>query len=67
MEAAGQLPQVIDRSEEFPAGFFDFGGCGIGIGDDLLLDQLQIHGDRDQPLLGAVVEVPDQSLPFGVG
>ena len=35
-------------------------GRGLGLG------HAQVHGQRDQPLLGAVVQVPLQAAPLGV-
>jgi hypothetical protein len=65
--------QAADQVAEFGEGRL---GILVGLGQGLMRllggfgvdpGQAQVHGQRDEPLLGPVVQVPFQPAPFGVG
>ena len=58
MDAAGQVAQLDERLLRFSMGFGHEGAGGVGIGVELVLGPAQVHGQRHQPLLCAVVEIP---------
>jgi hypothetical protein len=66
MDPARELAQLLERLVELLAHLDDvLRGC-VGIGMDLRFDQTQVERDRDEPLLGAVMEIPLESAALGV-
>ena len=66
MDAARELAQLLERarSSSLARGHARLGGRRVAV--DVGLDQPQLHRDRDQPLLRAVVQVALEPPPLGV-
>ena len=67
MNAVRQLAHLLDRDRELRPGVPDRGGRPGSAGERQLLRLPQARGKCDQPLLGAVVEVPLDPPALGVG
>ena len=65
MQAAGQLAQLPERLRELAARLGD-GGAGLGVVAQARLEHAQLEVQRDQALLGAVVEVALQAPPLAL-
>ena len=66
MEAARELPQLPERLGELVACARDHRLGRRRVAADVGLDQPELHGQRDQPLLSAVVQVALEPPPLGV-
>ena len=66
MDAARQLPQLLERARQLVAGRGDeqLGGGRVGV--DPAPRQPQLQGERDEPLLRAVVQVALDPAALGV-
>jgi hypothetical protein len=65
VQPADQVPQFEQGGLGVLMGFRD-GQLGLLGGRDLSAGHAQVHGQGDQALLGAVVQVPFQAAPLGV-
>ena len=67
MDAAGELAQLLQRLGQLVArGAHELLGL-LRVATDLAPDQRELQRERDQPLLGAVVQVALDAAPLGVG
>ena len=66
VDAAGQLAQLGGRLVELLHRLVEQLGGRRRVGVELVAGQAQVHGQRHQPLLGAVVEVALDPAPLGV-
>ena len=67
VDAVGQLAQLRERERERFAGLAHERSGRRRLARELCLEQPERHRDRDEPLLGAVVEVALDPPPLGVG
>ena len=67
MQAAGQLAQLLQRELQLLRRPGEQLLRRVGIGAELGLRQAQRERERDEPLLGAVVQVPLEPAALGVG
>ena len=62
-----QITEVGQSGPEFGVGFGEaLGKRGVKVRADPGAGQAKREGERDEPLLGAVVQIASQSAPFGV-
>ena len=61
MDAAGELAQLLERGVELLAGAVEQRLGGLGVLAQAAARQAHVEGHRDQPLLGAVVQVALQA------
>ncbi len=66
MEAARELPQLVERERELVGGRVERCAGRVRVGVELLPRQTQGERQRDQALLRAVVEVPLEAAPLHV-
>ena len=66
VDAAGQLAQLGGRRRELGHRLVEQLAGHLRVGVELAARQAQVHGERHQPLLGAVVEVALDPAPLGV-
>ena len=66
VDAAGQLAQLLQRRRELLAGRLQKRVRRVGVGVEPRPSEAQRKRERDEPLLGAVVEVSLEPAPLGV-
>ena len=66
MDAARELAQLVERLGELVAGGVDEQLGRRRVLADVPLEEAQLHGEGDEALLGAVVEVALEALALGV-
>ena len=67
MEAPGKLAELLKRERELLARAGEDARCRLGLRPKLRLGEPQRERQRDEPLLRAIVEVPLESPPLGIG
>ena len=67
MQAADELAQLGQGQHGLVVRRGDGLADGFGFGPETLAGHAEVHGQRDQPLLRAVVQVAFDPAAFGVG
>ena len=66
MDAPGELPKLLQRDRELLGGRPEQLPGHAGVGRDLAFGQTEGEGDRHEPLLCAVVQVPLEAAPLDI-
>jgi hypothetical protein len=66
MEALHELPDLLQRQGQLGLRGLDESRCLLRLALEPPADEVKVQGDRDEPLLGAVVEVPLDAPPLRV-
>ena len=62
-----ELPDLVERLADVLAERMQLHAGALGISHQVVLQELELDPERDEPLLRAVVQVPLQAPPLVVG
>ena len=67
MDAADQVADLLERRLRLLVGLGDQRRAALGVGLEALAGHAEVHGEGDEALLGAVVEVALDAPALGLG